>query len=136
LTRRDQLGIERCTGRTARNSLSLRNQSVPHTPTEENAVTTLTPTERTLRAQIAAHESWAHTPDRAARTAPARRAMFEKFESEVDPDGTLLPAELALRAENARKAHFKRLALKSAQARRRRGPSGRCDQARPMAGAA
>jgi hypothetical protein len=92
---------------------------------------TLTPTERTLRSQIAAHESWAHTPDRAARTAPARRAMFEKFERQVDPDGTLLPAERAKRAENARKAHYKRLALKSAQARRRRGPAGRTDQVRP-----
>ena len=80
----------------------------------------LTPTERTIRAQIAAHESWAHTEDRPARTANARKAMLDKFESQVDPDGTLAPAERAKRAEHARKAHFKRLALKSAQARRRR----------------
>jgi hypothetical protein len=80
-----------------------------------------TPAERRLRAQLAAHTSWAHTEDRASRTANARRAALDRFEREVDPDGKLAPAERAKRAENARKAHFKRLALKSAQARRRRG---------------
>jgi hypothetical protein len=81
----------------------------------------LTPTERRLRAQIAAEESWAQTADRSARTANARKAMLDKFETQVDPEGKLSPAERAVRAEHARKAHFKRLALKSAQARRRRG---------------
>lgn len=80
----------------------------------------LTPAERSLRGQIAAHESWSRTPDRAARTAAARKALFDKFEQQVDPDSSLPPAERAKRAEHARKAHFKRLALKSAQARRRR----------------
>jgi hypothetical protein len=47
-------------------------------------------------------------------------AMLAKFEREVDPDGALLPAERAKRAENARKAHYKRMALKSVEARRRR----------------
>ncbi|MFC4369972.1 hypothetical protein ACFOZ2_03765 [Citricoccus nitrophenolicus] len=42
-----------------------------------------------------------------------------KFEAEADPDGTLMPAERARRAEHLRKAHFQRLALKSAQSRRR-----------------
>jgi hypothetical protein len=46
--------------------------------------------------------------------------MLDKFERQVDPSGTLTPAERAKRAAHARKAHFKRLALKSAQARRRR----------------
>jgi hypothetical protein len=46
--------------------------------------------------------------------------MLERFEREVDPDGTLPPAERAKRAEYARKAYFQRLALKSAQVRRRR----------------
>lgn len=81
----------------------------------------LTPTERSIRSQIAAHDSWAKTEDRAARTANARKAMLDKFEQEVDPDGILAPAERAKRAEHARKAYFKRLALKSAKARRRRG---------------
>ena len=83
----------------------------------------LTPAERSLRAQIAAHESWAHTLDPAARTAKARKAMLGKFEHIVDPDGKLPPAERAKLAEHKRKAHFKRLALKSAQARRRRAGS-------------
>lgn len=78
-----------------------------------------TPTERRLAAQIAAHESWAATPDRSARTAPGRAAFLDRFEKQVDPDGTLEPAERARRAEHARRAHFQRLALKSAQSRRR-----------------
>jgi hypothetical protein len=76
--------------------------------------------ERSLHARLAAHESWARTQDATARTEPARRAFLERFEREVDPDGTLPPAERARRAEHARKAHFARLALKSAQARRRK----------------
>jgi hypothetical protein len=80
----------------------------------------LTPTERTLRAQIGAHESWARTTDRSARTAAARKAALDKFEQQVDPEGVLPPAERTMRAEHARKAYFARLALKSAQARRRR----------------
>jgi hypothetical protein len=76
--------------------------------------------ERTQAAKIAAHESWARTEDRAARTAPARKAADDRFERQVDPDGKLPPAERAQRAEHARKAYFARLALKSAQARRRR----------------
>ena len=75
--------------------------------------------DRVIAAKIAAHESWARTPDRAARTAPARAALMAKFEAQVDPEGTLSPAERAVRAEHARKAHFARLALKSAQSRRK-----------------
>lgn len=76
--------------------------------------------ERSLIAQLAAHESWAKTPDRTARTANARRALEEKFEREVDPERLLSPTERAKRVENARKAYYARLALKSAQARRAR----------------
>jgi hypothetical protein len=78
-----------------------------------------TPSERTLIARIAASESWSHTPDRSARTAPARAALLAKFETQVDPEGSLPPGERAIRAEHARKAYFSRLALKSAQARRK-----------------
>ncbi len=67
--------------------------------------------ERSLRASIAAHDSWAHTPDRAARTAPARRALDARFLAEADGD--------PIRAEHLRKAHFARLSLRSAQSRRR-----------------
>lgn len=79
-----------------------------------------TPVERSLQARLAAHESWARTSDRAARTAKARAAMTSKFDRLVDPDGLLSPEERAYRAEQARKAHYTRLALRSAQARRRR----------------
>ena len=75
--------------------------------------------EARLRASIAAHESWGHTEDRAARTAPARAALMARFEREADPEGVLAPDERARRAEHLRRAHFQRLALKSAQARRR-----------------
>lgn len=75
---------------------------------------------RSLRARIAAHESWARTEDRTARTAPARAAQMSRFEKQVDPDGTLDPAERARRAESARRAHFARLAYLSAKARRKR----------------
>lgn len=78
------------------------------------------PSTRSQVARIAAHESWANTPDRAARTAPARAALSAKFEHEVDPAGQLTPAERAQRAESARKAYYARLALKSAQVRRER----------------
>ncbi|WP_378736680.1 hypothetical protein [Nocardia brasiliensis] len=79
-----------------------------------------TPVERTLQAKMAAHESWARTPDRSARTANARNAMLSKFERAVDPDGLLSPEERAYRVDQAKKAHYARLALKSAQVRRRR----------------
>jgi hypothetical protein len=80
----------------------------------------LTPPERSLRGQIAAHESWSRTEDRTARTAKAHQALEDKFLRQVDPDGLLPPAERAKRAANARQAHYARMALKSAQARRRK----------------
>lgn len=81
----------------------------------------LDPTERTLRARLGAHKSWANTPDPASRTAKARAAANARFEKEVDPDGVLPPGERARRAEHARKAWFTSLALKSATARRKKG---------------
>lgn len=79
-----------------------------------------TPQERVHAAKLAAHTRWSRTKDRSAATAPARQALLDKFELEVDPDGTLDPVERAKRATNARKAYFSRLALRSAQARRAR----------------
>lgn len=77
------------------------------------------PDTRSLVSRIAAHEKWAACSDRSAATAPARRAFNERFERQVDPDGLLAPAERARRAEHARKSYFLRLALRSAQARRK-----------------
>ncbi|GAA1154864.1 hypothetical protein [Nocardioides aquiterrae] len=68
-------------------------------------------TERQLVAKIAAHESWAQTPNRSARTAPARAALDQKFLDAAGGD--------PVRAAHLREAHFARLALKSAQARRK-----------------
>ena len=84
----------------------------------------LTPAERSMRARLAAHERWANTPDRTAATAPARAAALERFEHQVDPDGKLDPAVRAKLAENARRAHFTRLAYLSAKARRRSKAAG------------
>jgi hypothetical protein len=53
-------------------------------------------------------------------TEAAREAFRSKFERDVDPDGLLPVEERLRRAEMARKAHFTRLALKSAQVRRQR----------------
>lgn len=53
-------------------------------------------------------------------TKAARAAFESKFERDVDPQGVLPIAERLRRAEMARKAHFTRLALKSAEARRRK----------------
>jgi len=79
----------------------------------------LSPSERVLRARIAAHDSWATTTDRTSRTAAGRAAMLDRFEREVDPDSVLTLQEREIRAEHARKAYFTRLAFKSARSRRR-----------------
>ena len=71
----------------------------------------MTEAERRLVASIAAHESWANTTNRTARTAPARAALDAKFLEQAGGD--------PVRAAHLRKAHFARLALKSAQSRRR-----------------
>lgn len=71
-----------------------------------------TDTERRLRSQIAAHTKWANTPDRTAATAPARAALEQKFLDQAGGD--------PVRAKSLRQAYYQRLALKSAQARRRK----------------
>jgi len=68
-------------------------------------------TERSQIGVIAAHTSWANTANRSARTAPARAALDQKFLDAANGD--------PVRAAHLRKAHFARLALKSAQARRK-----------------
>lgn len=78
----------------------------------------LTPSSRRLHAQAAAHTRWSREDDRQAATGKARAAFIDRFEKEVDPDGVLEPGERARRAESAKKAYFKRLAIKSAEARR------------------
>ena len=64
-----------------------------------------------LLKSAAAHESWAATENRTARTAPARAALEQKFLDQANGD--------PVRAAHLRKAYFLRLAAKSAEARRR-----------------
>ncbi len=70
-------------------------------------------------ARIASAERWSRCDDPTAATAPARRGFVERFEREVDPDGRLDPTERARRAGHKRRAYYQRLALKSAQSRRK-----------------
>ncbi|ODA69242.1 hypothetical protein [Streptomyces sp. AVP053U2] len=81
--------------------------------------TELSPEERSLRARLAAHTSWANTLDPKSRTARARAAAngrFEKQAREKHPDAT--DEQIARVAEHLRKAHYSAMALKSAAARR------------------
>jgi hypothetical protein len=82
--------------------------------------TSLTPAERSLRGKLASYESWANTKDRTARTARGRAAQLARFEKLVDPDGTMSPEARAKAAEAAKQAHYTRMALLSAKARRER----------------
>ena len=78
-----------------------------------------------MRARVAAHSRWAKEPDYSAATAPARAVLDKRFVEQVKAaakeQGVVLNDEgLARRVAHARKAYFSSLALKSAQARRRR----------------
>lgn len=84
-----------------------------------------TPAERSLAARIAIHSRWANS-DRTAGTAKARAAgpgSIAYWEAKVDPTGQLAAAERLRRAESAKRAHYARLALASAAARRARRAS-------------
>ena len=83
----------------------------------------LTPSERSLRARIAAHAKHGQTDSREA-TAKARATFLARFEREADPKRVLPPEERRRRAEHLRKAYFTRLALASAKARRRSSRGG------------
>lgn len=78
----------------------------------------LTPSERTLRARMAAYVLHSRYDSREL-TARARRAFDARFEAEVDPDHMLSPTERMRRAQAAKRAYFVGLALKSVRARRR-----------------
>ena len=78
------------------------------------------PEERRLIASIAAYSKHALVDGRTATAAARHASHVTRFQKLVDPEGILTDAELARRVEAARKAHFRRLALKSAQARRAR----------------
>lgn len=70
------------------------------------------------RASIAGLTRWSQQ-DPVAGTAKARQSFLARFEHQVDPDGVLEPAERQRRAEAAKRAHFKRLGIRSGQSRAR-----------------
>jgi hypothetical protein len=78
------------------------------------------------RARIAAYHL-ASSADPKEYTKAARAAFEKRFETEVDPDGLLDPAERKRRAVARRKAYFVGLAHRSAEARAMaiRGPRPR-----------
>jgi hypothetical protein len=59
--------------------------------------------------KIGAEVSWGNTENRSARTAPARAAHEAKFLEQAGGD--------PVRAAHLRKAHYQRMALKSAKVR-------------------
>ncbi len=83
-------------------------------------------TERSIRARIGAHQLHA-THDSVELTRAARQASTTALNlrllAELDPADVLPPAERERRLAHARKAHFAKLALRSAQARRRKAGS-------------
>lgn len=87
---------------------------------------------RVLLAKVAAAERWAHTPDRVAATAPARRGLRAKFERQVlDADPHVDGPELSRRADQLLRAHMLRLSLRSARSRSAQaGPGGRRESSR------
>ena len=74
----------------------------------------MTPEQRSLRGRLGAHLM--HARGR-TNTGPARAAFNARFYAGIPED--LPQAERDRRAEHARKAHFAKLALRSAQARSR-----------------
>jgi hypothetical protein len=78
----------------------------------------LTPSERVMRARMAAYTLHARYDPRDT-TKPARRAFNARFLDQVDPDRRLPERERLRRAEAARKAYFTKLAYLSARSRRR-----------------
>jgi hypothetical protein len=75
--------------------------------------------DRNIIARIAAAERWGRTTDRSTATAPARAGLRAKFAAEVDPDGTLPPAELERCVDHLMQAHMLRMSRLGVQARRK-----------------
>ncbi len=84
----------------------------------------MTSVERKLRASLASHTKWGRTPDRAAATLPGRTAFGARFEAEVRAEfPNADDATVAKLADSRKRAHFQRMALRSAQVRRNRRAS-------------
>jgi hypothetical protein len=84
------------------------------------ASTSLNRAQRRLRASIAANTRWSQE-DPSANAARGQAGLAARFEREIRAADPELPdAEVARRAESARKAHMGRLALASSKARARK----------------
>jgi hypothetical protein len=87
---------------------------VPRSPEQNQAIS-----------RVAVLTSWARTPDRSARTQPARDARWQKYleqARQLAPEGASTE-DVEYRAECLRKADMHRLALASAKARARKARS-------------
>lgn len=66
----------------------------------------------TTRARLAAHTSWANTPDRSARASAGYAGLLKRFEREarenLGPDAS--DKDVAAAAESAKRAYYVRMA--------------------------
>lgn len=87
------------------------------------STTDLDPEERAMKQRLAAYKGWAKTPDRASRTAAARRASHHtRFLDQARRENPGLPErQIEDIADSLKKAFYQELALRSAQARRMKG---------------
>ncbi len=81
-----------------------------------------TPEQRSMAASAAAHARWAQVGPAERREAGARgrRGLIASITKSIDPDGTMDPAERAVRVESAVMAHTKLMQLRSSQSRARK----------------
>lgn len=81
--------------------------------------------DRSTAGRLGAYESWARTPNRSARNAPARQGFEAKFDREarerLGPDAT--DKQVADAADAGRKAYYVRLSAASVAARQARRSS-------------
>jgi hypothetical protein len=80
----------------------------------------LPPVHRQLIASQASLTRWAkvNSPEaRRAATAPALAGRRKKWELKADPEGVLSPEELDAAVDRLQRAHYRLMALRSAQSR-------------------
>jgi hypothetical protein len=80
----------------------------------------LSPAEIRLNKSIAALTGWANTVDRSARGRHMQAGLFAKFLREADPNNELPEHVRRAKATTLYKLHYKRMAQRSMQSRRKR----------------
>lgn len=84
------------------------------------------PNLRSQISQLGNDASWARTPIRAERTAPAHRSSpvsYDYWLAKTRAEGVVCEADIAKAAESAHRAYMRRLSLKAAAGRARRKTS-------------